>query len=608
MQKLWKTLFIIGCALNLDTYSACDKINLDEILDEIDETTTTRMNADTTLVRNPSIDSAGIQPKASVASFDTSTIPWWWSVKKNFFVRIFSLIQRFQQSSNHTYPPPTATEQLEIVSWKDLNVGVPIANLYTTQRIPAAENSWFTSIAAKTFTFLHNHLPLVVPGLPEVPEDPAEYLKVCFPQEYSSFLPTPVIPREISEHLDDIVGGYALSGPYAGYIRRLRGKLPKELNTLRKSKELYEIDLQDYEQYPVKEGLETLGGRVILTYNYEKKCMETRAICRQGHWYTKESRKTTTSDWQHLQKIILATLASDTAMVRHLFAGHLFIGGPFAAVSNMLPAEHPLRILMYLHQFRTLSANANRIPSVFNSKNAFFSSIFSYELDTLLKITSDKISTFDISSLDVPQVFERDGMEKTPFPYPYAKNTKRLWNIIEKYASNYINVYYKSDKQIQEDDEIQKLYDVLNRCVPNNQIEQYMQCRTRKEKLSRLMTLYIYTVSVLHQLSGAVVTNFQFWQNYIPAQVRIDRKRPSIGIAQEIVNLELAVYPSYSFNLVDLSPDFALDTSGKIVMNEFVKDLLDYQKELEEKAKLKTGGKIPVSIAQPKDIQTSVNA
>ena len=451
----------------------------------------------------------------------SNSLPRWWRVKRWGYKKLLQKNVSSAIVSGHVFPLPPENETVEIVPLSSM--GIPIANVFSAHTPPKNERSKIRGLISKVLSFLLNNFPLVTKGLPEIPEDNQELLSLCFPPEYQALLPKPEFPDELSDNPDDTVGGCALSGPFARHIRKANAADIIGAPDLLKSDDLYIIELPGYEYLPVKSGLETLGGKAILSYNKDTGYMQTNCIKHKDSWYTKND-----VDWSHAQKIIMATVSNDSAIVRHLLNTHLIISGTFSSVTNQtLKADHPIRILLHPHQYGALSTNLYNLPILFSG--SWIESIFSYDQSTLSNFLGSKAAKFSMTSLNVHKDLKKRRMKNTEFDYPYAQNTTKLWDIIQTYVRNYVNNYYTKDT-LTADEQLQSWYCALKKYIPNNQVQVYAPTLS-KRNLVKLLTLYIYTDSVEHYNVGASTFNFQFWQNQVPSQVRIDRKRPSIGIA-----------------------------------------------------------------------------
>lgn len=209
---------------------------------------------------------------------------------------------------------------------------------------------------------------------------------------------------------------------------------------------------------PVKDGLSHLGGIATLRYNSEQQEMETLSIEYDNQIYTKDSGQ----QWDYKQRIMLATITTDTTLISPLLNTHLATTGTFCAVNNhFLDPNHPLRVLMFPHQHRTLLINNNEIQLLLSAENSIFPSVFSYEHKTLLEVFNKRINEFRISSMNPNETLQQRGMvgrknEKgEDIEFPYLSNTRKLWGIIADHVKEYVGIYYPTEELVQNDQQIQ---------------------------------------------------------------------------------------------------------------------------------------------------------
>ena len=177
-----------------------------------------------------------------------------------------------------------------------------------------------------------------------------------------------------------------------------------------------------------------------------------------------------------------------------------------------------------------------------------------------------------------------------------------MWDIIHKQVGKYVKHFYLNDEAVEADKYLKSWYEDLKKFIPNKQIQDYTHSLSL-ESLSRLLSLSIYTNAVEHHNVGVLIYNFLPQVNKIPSQVRKDRKNPSIGVWESIVDLLFLTQPSSVFTMADEDfSEFVSDSEGKLIRHELCCELLRYQCSLE------ISESITPSTIQPVKLQPSVNA
>jgi hypothetical protein len=380
---------------------------------------------------------------------------------------------------------------------------------------------------------------------PLIPEDDQVLLSLLFPKAHRELLPAPKMPRSLKECKGDVVSACAAEGPFSRYLRKINleemGLIPTKFQSMFKDEDgmqrsIYIFGLPEYADYTVKEGYESLGGEAYLVQ--EGHTMRTVAIKYQNEWHASDSPQ-----WGRMQKIIMATLSTDLTVIQHLLNTHLIIAGTFSAVTFKLDPTHPLRELLHPHALATLGINNYNLPILLR-EGAMFDSLYSFPLDILMKIIQDKADAFKIDHI-VPSLESlTDGESQSA--------QRRIWDITKEHVSEYIDICYPSDEDVKEDTAASQFYTDLKQYIPNNQIVNYAPT-LEKASLVDLISLFIYTASVTHDLVGVMTYNYLPWMNHIPSKVKKDGSAPSVGVAKLAANLLLATQPTALFTVISNS-------------------------------------------------------
>ncbi len=483
-----------------------------------------------------------------------------------------------------------ANDAQEIVTWKSL--GIPVPDVYTSSKIPQSEASLAKDFASFLIYNLNKFLPLT--SNVQIPSKPDQLIKLIYPKQFSELFPAPEYPPILRDNPNNLVGALALEGPFASYIQY--------------NEQGYFIDMSHYEDYPVKEGLYRLGGKAFFEYDSEKGQMKTKYIT----YGNNKEYHLDTEGFQTVQRILLATLSTDCTFFRHLLHTHMITAGTFCAVNNkFLDYKHPLRAIMHPFQMQTLSVNDDSIRLLIGNEYQFVPVNFSYDLDILEKMFSDRVKDFHISDMDIQNSLEKRGFHKDileKIKYPYAENTGKLWGIIEDFVSSYVGHFYGSGKYESEEDfrknepEITAWYEALNSKYIPQGTDSYTGGLTRKS-LTKLITLFAYTASVEHRNVSGVTYNFLIWAQDLANSVQLNGKLQNIGTLQSAMNVLFATNIPTPTVIDDFSQLFALDDTSREIMQNFTKAMKDYQTDLDTQ-----GSDNNMTRINPRQIPTSVSS
>jgi hypothetical protein len=513
------------------------------------------------------------------AAVDLANTPFAWRLKRGIHNALFAQAVNGNVTDAHKPLPEIVVEDHDIVPFKEL--GFPLEGVYTLKNPPAGEASITQKLGSKALTFLLNYLSIDSDNLPVVPKDHNTLMEIILPDAYVKFLPRPGIPREIADYPGDILAGTALSGPFANRIAKANQRdLVGSPFEGRNTEDFFVIDLNEYSRFPVIDKYEKLGGKALLKYNRQSQRLETKSIFYEGVHYTPADEF-----WPQLQKIMMATHTTDTAMIRHLLQTHVIMAGLFSAVVHTaFPVDHPLLAFLYPHIYGTIATNNYKLSILIGGEGSMFPSLFNFDEKGIHNILQKNIDDFDIFKLDVKADLEERGMlptQETDMLYSYGDITLKLWELTTQYVEEAINTLYPTDSDISSDTRLLNFYNLLAQYVPNDQLKQYAPTLDR-ENLGRLLTLYIYHDSVEHYIVGTMTYYFQLNANEIPFSVRRDGIPPSIGEAQNAANLIFATQPTSIATLaVDRTTDTLPETGLKLAMKNYQTTLLQMQAAVE---------------------------
>ena len=492
-------------------------------------------------------------------------------------------------------------EKQPIVPVAKLGFGSGYAKVFTSKDAPASEKSTVSKILFSILEKFNGFFPLTRGNLPPMPEDPDAILDLMFSEQHYKVPPPPVYTPLLKHNQHDLIAALSLEGPFANLIEHVACNR-------------YKIDLNNYQKYSVKKGLYPLGA--VAELDYEDGQMRTALIRYKGVDYFPPHIKLEGADeWKRVQKILLATMHTETVFFSHLLNTHIIIAGTFSAVNNdFLDKDHPLRKLMHPQQVGTLSTNDYQIGLLIGDKNQFFPEIFSYDKDVIDMMFKDFIEKFEFKKMDIHENLKTRKMNSQHIAYQYHKNTNDIWKIFESFVSKTVDHYYgqyeSDEKFVQDHEEIKSWYEELERRIPNGisdyatifaERDEYSSNGLTRASLKKLITTFMYTVTAHHKNVSQITYNYTPWLQDIPTVVNLDGTLPNIGILQTNMNLTYATNDP-STTLVD-SWSYLFDDELKGYADEFTAAMRD----LQEKYDSMENHNPNLTMLLPNQIGTSVN-
>jgi arachidonate 15-lipoxygenase len=210
------------------------------------------------------------------------------------------------------------------------------------------------------------------------------------------------------------------------------------------------------------------------------------------------------TNWLLAKTIVQIADVNFHELITHLGRTHLFIEPLVIATQRQLAARHPLGILLRPHFEGTLAQNA-RIPSELVNPGGPVDRLLGATLDTSRAFTVDGVRSYSFNDSMLPDTLNRRGVnDRNLLPdYPYRDDALLLWYAIRHWVNGYLNIYYRSDADVERDSELQNwLSELLSvdggRMVG---IGQDGRIRTRAY-LIEATTLILFTASVQHAAIG----------------------------------------------------------------------------------------------------------
>jgi len=296
--------------------------------------------------------------------------------------------------------------------------------------------------------------------------------------------------------------------------------------------------------------------------------------------------------WLIAKTVVQIADANFHEAVSHLARTHLFIG-PFAiATPRQLSQKHPLRLLLEPHFKGTLAIN-NAAQNSLIAPGGGVNGLLSSSIDNSRVLAVVGLQSYGFNSAMLPKQLKHRGVDDPKLlpVYPYRDDALLIWDAIHKWVSAYLSLYYKSDEEIQEDQELQAWANELTDFNGGRVVdfgEENGQIRTLKY-LTKAITLIIFTASAQHaavnfpQLGLMSFAPSMPTAGYIPAkslgpntteQDYLDLL-PPLQQAQDQLNLLYLLGSTYFTKLGEYE-------SGHFSNPEVKEPLREFQQKLEE--------------------------
>ncbi|HEX2023510.1 MAG TPA: lipoxygenase family protein [Acidimicrobiales bacterium] len=482
-----------------------------------------------------------------------------WKLRKLFWDLLLTF--KFRANKPRVVPlPPEHERRVAPIPLEERYPSVPIRNIPVADHLPADETDRLRLRFIRIQTWLYRHYPLNRPGLGPIDEDPFAALTKAYPRMHRGVLDPPVLPKEYAEPVE--LGELAVAGPYACYLER-------------RDDGTYEWDFRELAKYEHHAGLRSLGCRVVFRSDEGGKRLRAVEIdselgkCKPGD-----------ADWPLARQIALCAATNDLSIVRHFNWIHLTCVSNVAMVTrNNLPADHPLRRLLWPHVWGTHYSN-ELVTDIMLMPGGDFETVFSFTHRGLCDLVSKSYEKYRISVIEPDADAVDRGIKDSGLDLPYLENRTAHWKVMHDHASRYLKLYYTSDDDVADDQYVQAWLAELDDRIPNGIRKWLGKDRIGVDDLARLVAGFIYLGAVEHEVLGTGLWNYQLWHHVQPTRIYASGQREFIDVYQRLVNYNFVLNVHRTELCSDFSP-MGLDVQARRAFRDFRRDLEALQAKLD---------------------------
>jgi arachidonate 15-lipoxygenase len=160
--------------------------------------------------------------------------------------------------------------------------------------------------------------------------------------------------------------------------------------------------------------------------------------------------------WLFAKTVVQIADANVHEAVTHLARTHLFVGTFVMATHRQLPVSHPLSLLLRPHFEGTLAIN-DAAQRVLIARGGGVDRLLSSTIDNSRVLAVRGLQSYGFNSAMLPKQFKQRGVDDPNLlpVYPYRDDALLVWDAIHQWVSDYLNLYYATDEDIQKDAALQ---------------------------------------------------------------------------------------------------------------------------------------------------------
>jgi hypothetical protein len=454
--------------------------------------------------------------------------------------------------------PPKASCFIKPVPLCEAIPFIPIKGILVChpKDIPDDERSWFHSLFYRFQIWLYSAYSPMQPNLPPIDAEPNRALKHAVTWLHRTKFNVPELPAEFLGSPD--LGSLAVRGPYACYTEKGEDGI-------------YKWDLETLGQYDHHDGLQKLGVKVLFKVDLVRRALHAFQIDTALGSVTPED-----SSWELAKKIALCTATTHLSLVRHFNGVHLASGAHLAiATRNQLPFEHPLGRLLWPYIYGTAQSN-DIVTRGQMARGGDFEAIFSLTFEGMCQLFEETYRDFRFVVNDPEADGNARRIRNQEFDTPTQDNLETLFNVMHEHTRRYLRLYYPDDQPnsstlaIRQDASLGGWLDELNDLIPHG--VEVDRSNVTFDSLARLMTRFMYLVTVQHEILGSFLWNYQLWSHRQPVRIYRNGQRVPLDVYQRLVNANYNLNVKRRALMFDFSY-LALDAAGAAALVKFNQEL-----------------------------------
>lgn len=300
--------------------------------------------------------------------------------------------------------------------------------------------------------------------------------------------------------------------------------------------------------------------------------------------------------WQ-MAKNVFMSMYGMSNVIDHL-SMHVYLGAIPIGFYRNIPKQHPLTAILEPHMMLLVANNHTGIfydtgTQDFNSYGppdkglltGMMNKLSGWTGQTFIDATVERAKYYDFVANSTPVDRSKPNAYSAIGDFPVLDD-QGLYPIIERWARNYLNLYYRYDADVVNDHELQAF---CNETVTMGKVAGFPQSLSSIDELVEMVARIIYWMSVNHALEATLgLTTFaplSYWSDRVPRNDEVKTEADWLDVMPPI-DIGLAIFCASRF-FVDLPREWYRSLGrypdGKFMHDRRVYQHLDtFQKELME--------------------------
>ncbi|MCB9603185.1 MAG: hypothetical protein H6720_22945 [Sandaracinus sp.] len=159
--------------------------------------------------------------------------------------------------------------------------------------------------------------------------------------------------------------------------------------------------------------------------------------------------------WRMAMTLVQSADANVHEGIYHLGRTHMVMECVKLAMERQLDEEHPLYVLLHPHLETTLAINHSAKTSLI-APGGTVDQCFAPSIDAFASVVKAALDTYPIRTASPLEDLERRGLGNVEaLENPYRDDVTLVWGAVERFVSEYVDVYYATNEAVAGDTELQ---------------------------------------------------------------------------------------------------------------------------------------------------------
>ncbi|SOD40737.1 lipoxygenase family protein [Nitrosovibrio sp. Nv4] len=270
---------------------------------------------------------------------------------------------------------------------------------------------------------------------------------------------------------------------------------------------------------------------------------------------------------------------------------HYVMEAIIMASRRQLYKSHPLYILLNPHLQYTLNVNhQHTFLKDRKGRPGRYGELFAGDYDAMTQCMANGMTSFNFKESAFPNDIAKREVDNPDLFYPYRDDGILLWNAIQSFIKEYVDLYYKSEADVTEDHEIQAWANDIN-ARDRGRIPGFPARFGSRQELSETLGHIIFLCTAFH---SCIHFNQYKYPGFVPNMPHSAYTPPPAGKntkidADELLKFQPAFRAAYSQTWTYFVTNFRVNSIGQYKPQQFdpearevIKRFGDRLEEIEE--------------------------